>query len=139
MKMGKVLLADRHQDILAGVRTLLESMFNMVFMVADEASLLEAAEKVNPDLIIADLSLPVTEEINVAQRLIKKFPAVKLIILSVHDEQVAIDECIETGVAGFVLKKTAVNDLVAAIESVQQGITYVSPSARMKPENGPMH
>lgn len=139
MKMGKVLLADSHQDILAGVRTLLESMFNMVFMVADEASLLEAAEKVNPDLIIADLSLPVTEEINVAQRLIKKFPAVKLIILSVHDEKVAIDECIEAGVAGFVLKKTAVNDLVAAIESVQQGITYVSPSVRMKPENGPMH
>jgi DNA-binding NarL/FixJ family response regulator len=57
----------------------------------------------------------------------------------VHDEKVAIDECIEAGVAAFVLKKTAVNDLVAAIESVQQGITYVSPSVRMKPENGPMH
>jgi len=139
MKMGKVLLADNHQNMLAGVRTLLENMFDKVFMVADEASLLEAATKINPDLIIADLSLPVTKESNVAQRLIKNFPTIKLIVLSVYDEQVAIDECIESGVAGFVLKRTAVNDLAAAIEAVKQGTTYVSPSIKMKPENSPMH
>lgn len=131
MKMGKVLLADSHQNMLAGVRTLLESMFDKVFMVADEASLLEAAEKINPDLILADLSLPVTGEINVAQRLTKIFPTIKLIILSVHDEQVAVDECIEAGVAGFVLKREAVNDLAVAIEAVKQGTTYVSPSVKV--------
>ena len=74
MKMGKVLLADKHQNMLAGVRTLLEKLFENVFMVADEASLLEAIEKLGPDLIIADLSLPVSEEINIARQLRYKFP-----------------------------------------------------------------
>lgn len=138
MKKGKVLLADCHQNMLAGVHSLLESMYEKVFMVADEASLLEAAEKIEPDLIVADLSLPVTKEINIARRLKKAFPEIKLIILSIHDEQIAISECMEAGAAGFVLKRTAVNDLVPAIKAVQQATTYVSPSAMMKPENNPV-
>jgi len=83
MKQHKVILADNHQNMLAGERTLLESMFEAVFMVADEASLMEAAEKLSPDLIVADLSLPVTREINIVRRLKKAFPGIKLIILSV--------------------------------------------------------
>jgi len=133
MKQGKVLLADNHQNMLAGVRTLLEDMFDRVFMVADEASLLEAAEKIQPDLIIADLSLPVTGEINIARRLRKTFPEIKLIILSVHDDRVAINECIEAGAAGFVLKRAAVNDLVQAIEAVQRGSRFVSPGVHQYP------
>ena len=78
MKQERVLLADIHQNMLAGVRIILESMFEKVFMVADEGSLLEAAEKIKPDLIIADLSLPVTMEINIARRLHKAFPKIKL-------------------------------------------------------------
>lgn len=130
MQQSKVLLADTHQNMLAGVRALLENMFEKVFMVADEASLLEAAEKIQPDLIIADLSLRVTTESNVARRLGKAYPRLKLIILSIHDEPTAITECLEAGVAGFVLKRTAVNDLVPAINAVLQGRKYVSPSVR---------
>ena len=100
MKKGKVLLADIHQNMLAGVRTVLENMFELVFMVSDEGSLLEAAQKIKPDLIIADLSLPVTAEINIARRLHKTFPEIKLIILSVHDESSAINECMEAGAKG---------------------------------------
>lgn len=137
MKMRKVILADKHQNMLAGVRTLLESMFERVFMVADEASLLEAVEKIEPNLIIADLSLPVTREINIARRLRKAFPEIKLIILSVHDDRSAIRECLETGAAGYVLKRSAVNDLVPAIEAVRQGAVYVSPSVLIKPGSSP--
>ena len=126
MKQERVLLADRHQSVLASVRTLLESKFDKVFMVADEGSLLEAAEKIVPNLIIADLSLPVSKEVNIARRLKKVFPEIKLIILSIHDEPTAITECMEAGVAGFVLKRTAVNDLVPAIEAVMQGSKYIS-------------
>ena len=131
MKQGKVILADRHQNMLAGERTLLESMFETVFMVADEASLIEAAEMLSPDLIIADLSLPVSREVNVARRLKKAFPGISLIILSVHDEGPAVGECLEAGAVGFVLKRTAVNDLVAAIESVLKGGVYISPTVKM--------
>ncbi len=129
MRQGKVILADNHQNMLAGERTLLESMFETVFMVADEASLIEAAEKLSPDLIVADLSLPVTKEINIARRLKKAFPGILLIILSVHDERTAINECIEAGASAVVLKRSAVNDLVPAIKAVMKGVAYVSPSA----------
>ena len=128
MKQGRVLLADNHQNMLEGVRNLLESTFETVFMVADEASLMEAAEKLNPDLIVADLSLAVTKEINIARRLKKTFPDIKLIILSVHDEQAAVRECIEAGACGVVLKRRAVDDLIPAVEAVLKGNTYVSPS-----------
>ena len=135
MKQERVLLADIHQNMLVGVRTLLENMFEKVFMVADEESLLDAAEKIKPDLIIADLSLPVTIEINIARRLHKTFPEIKLIILSIHDESTAINECMEAGAQGFVLKRTAVNDLIPAIEAVLQDDSYISPSAMMKQDN----
>jgi DNA-binding NarL/FixJ family response regulator len=134
MKMGKVLLADNHQNMLAGVRTLLESTFEKVFMVADEASLFEAIEKIEPDLIIADLSLPVTQEANIARRLQKIFPKFKLIILSVHDEESAITECLEAGAIGYVLKRTAADDLVPAIKAVLEGVTYISQSNLKKPK-----
>ena len=137
MKLGKVLLADKHQSMLAGVLTLLESKFDKVFMVADENSLIEAAEKIHPDLIIADLSLPVSQEINIARRLNKLFPEIKLIILSVHDDAVAINECLEAGARGFVLKRSAVNDLVPAIEAVLQNIKYVPSIVSTEPESNP--
>jgi len=129
MKQGRVLLADNHQNMLEGVRNLLESTFETVFMVADEASLIEAAEKLKPDLIVADLSLPVTKEINIVRRLKTAFPDIKLIILSIHDERAAVSECIEAGAGGVVLKRMAVDDLIPAVESVLKGGTYVSPSA----------
>jgi two-component system response regulator DegU len=129
MKQGKVLLADNHQNMLEGVRNLLENMFETVFMVADEASLMEAAEKLKPDIIVADLSLPVSKEINVARRMKTAFPQIKLIILSIHDEQAAVGECIEAGARGIVLKRAAVSDLVPAVEAVLKGGTFVSHSA----------
>jgi DNA-binding NarL/FixJ family response regulator len=128
MKQSKVILADNHQNMLGGVRTLLESMFETVFMVADEASLIEAVVKLSPDLIVADLSLPVSNEINVARRLKKAFPSIKLIILSIHDEGSAVGECLVAGASGFVLKRTAVTDLGQAIEAVLRGDIYMSPS-----------
>lgn len=127
-KAGRVLLADRHQNMLEGIRNLLETVFDVVVMVADEKSLLDSLEKFRPDLVVVDLSLPITEEINVARRVKKLNPEMKLIILSVHDEQTALEDCLSAGAAGFVLKRTAINDLIPAVWEVLKGRTYVSPS-----------
>ncbi len=135
MKQGKVILADIHQNMLGGVRNLLESMFEEVFMVADEASLIEAAKKLSPDLIVADLSLPVSKDVNVVRRLKKTYPGIKLIILSIHDEGTAVGECLVAGASGFVLKRTAVNDLIPAIETVMKGEIYMSPSVVQTSKN----
>jgi len=131
-KAGRVLLADRHQNMLEGIRSMLEKVFDVVVMVADETSLLDSLEKVNPDLVVVDLSLPMTDEINVARSIRNRIPDMKVIILSVHDEQTAIDACLSAGATGYVLKRTATNDLIPAIWEVMKGRTYVSPSVEME-------
>lgn len=131
MKQGRVLLADRHQGMLEGIRGLLEAMFQTVVMVADEASLLETVEKLKPDLVIVDLSMPVSEEINVARRLKTRHPELKIIILSVHDERTVVKEVLAAGAVGFVLKRSAATDLIPAVQEVRQGRTYVSPAAKL--------
>ena len=85
MRQGRVLLADSHLPMLQGVRRLLESRFAAVVMVADEGSLLETIERLDPDLVVVDLSMPVQEGSNVARQLMGRFPGLRLIALSVHD------------------------------------------------------
>lgn len=127
--MGKscLILADCHTEALFGIRNLLEPLFDAILMVADERSLLAAVEKSRPGLIVVDLSMRVAMEANVARRIKKSFPETKFIVLSFHDEHAAMQECLEAGAAAFVLKRSAVDDLIPAVEAVLRGDTYVSP------------
>ena len=128
MKYGSVILADRHQNMLEGLRGLLEVMFETVVMVADKASLFDTAEKICPDLAVVDLSLPVFGEINIARQLKDKCPDLKIIILSIHDEKTVVSEIMDSGISGFVLKRSAASDLISAVDEVLRGKTFVSPS-----------
>lgn len=127
-KAGSVILADRHPSMLEGIRSLLETVFGVVVMVSDERSLIDSLKKITPDLVIVDLSMPKTGEESVARRIKKIRPEIKVIILSVHDEPTVVDDCMASGASGFVLKRTATNDLIPAIREVSKGRTYVSPS-----------
>ena len=99
-----------------------------MLMAADEPSLRDAVESGQFDLVIADLSAPVSSGENVP-RLIKKLdPELRFIILSVHDEPAVVDACLAAGAKGLVLKRTAVDDLVPAVDAVLAGKVYVSPS-----------
>ncbi len=133
-KISRVLIADRHQNMLEGIRTLLESVFDVVLMVADKASLFDSLKTVLPDLVVVDLSLAITDELHVTQELRKKFPDLKILILSVHDEQTVVDACLSAGAMGFVLKRSAINDLIPAVLDVQKGRTYVSPAINFENE-----
>lgn len=130
-KAGRVLLADSHQNMLAGIRSLLETVFDIVVMVADEKSLLDSLDNLKPDVVIVDLSLPITEERNVAHRIRNHYPDTKVIILSVHDEQTVVDDCMAAGAKGYVLKRSAANDLIPAVWEVLKGRTYVSPAVEV--------
>ena len=127
MRQGRIILADKHSNMLAGIRRLLEDEVETVLMVADEASLHHALETHSPDVVVADLSLPTATKTNIAWVLKKKFPKMKVIILSVHDEKAVLDDMMAAGVDGFVLKHRAVIDLIPAIRGVLQGCKYVSP------------
>jgi len=128
MIKGCVILADSHQNLLEGIRGLLEAIFETVVMVADKKSLFEAADKLKPKLAIMDLSLPVSGEVNVARDFKTRNPQLKFIILSVHDESEAVSEVMSAGASGFVLKRSIVTDLFPAVREVLRGGTYISPS-----------
>ena len=128
MQKGCVILADSHQNLLEGVRGLLETMFDTVVMVAEKRSLFEAAGKLKPKLAVVDLSLPVSGEINVAREIKSRYPELKFIILSVHDEPTAVSEAMSAGASGFVLKRSIATDLFPAIREILKGGRYTSPS-----------
>lgn len=127
MRQGRIILADKHSNMLGGIRRLLEDEVKTVLMVADEASLWHALENFNPDVVVADLSLPISTETNIAWVVKKNFPKIKVIILSIHDEKSVVDDAMAAGVEGFVLKRRAVIDLIPAIREVVQGRKYISP------------
>src|SRR5512136_2038157 len=114
MPPKRILLAETHPTFLGVVRLLLKDTMAAMFMVADEASLAEAIAGAQFDLVIADLSFPVSSGKNVIRLLQRLNPEIKCIILSVHDEQTVLDECLAAGAKGFVLKRTASTDLLAA-------------------------
>jgi DNA-binding NarL/FixJ family response regulator len=126
MACGRVVLADRHPAMLEGIRRMLETEVESVLMVADEASLLQAVARVLPDLVIADLSFPVSGGANVARLLKEQHPGIRIIILSVHDDPVAASEVAAAGAEGYVLKRRAVVDLIAAVRAVCRGGHFVS-------------
>ena len=124
--MSDVIIADSHPEMLTGVRRVLENRFGSVLMVADEMSLMDALDKIRPDLLIVDLSLPVADGVNVVPVVKRRHPGLRVIVLSVHDEPEVASEVLSAGAAGFVLKRTVATELLPAVEAVLAGRNYVS-------------
>jgi two-component system secretion response regulator SsrB len=116
-----VLLADRHHGLTEGVRGLLETAFRTVVMVADDASLLEAAVRLRPEIAIVDLSLARDNGLDWFRAVRQRCPDLKVIVLSVHDEGSVRSAAMAAGADAFVLKRAIVTDLLPAIEAVRSG------------------
>jgi DNA-binding NarL/FixJ family response regulator len=128
MGFGFIVLADRHPSMLAGIRRLLATEADAILMAVDEVSLLAAIQKVIPDLVIADLSFPVSDGTNVVKLIKQCNPAIKIIILSMYDDPSVVDGIMKDGADGFVLRQWAVIDLIPAVREVRQGARYISKS-----------
>ncbi len=126
MRCGRVVLADSHPSMLEGMRRMLETEAKSVLMVADEASLIQAVDRMTPDLVIADLSFPVSGAANVVRLIKQHHPETKVIVVSIHDDPAVVSELVNAGAEGFLLKRRAVVDLIPAIREVCQGGRYVS-------------
>ena len=122
-----VLLADRHHGLTEGVRGLLETAFGTVVMVADEASLLEGATRLRPDVAVVDLSLAQDSGLEWLRELRQRCPGTRVIVLSVHDEQSVRRAAMEAGADGFVLKRAIATDLLPTIETVSGASTDEIP------------
>jgi DNA-binding NarL/FixJ family response regulator len=116
-----VLLADRHHGLTEGVRGLLETAFGSVVMVADQASLLDGAGRLQPDVAVVDLSLAGDSGLGWLRAVRERCPGLKVIVLSVHDEQAVRQAAMQAGADAFVLKRSIATDLLPAVEQVRGG------------------
>jgi len=124
-----VLLADRNHGLTEATRSLLETSFDAVVMVADEASLVESAKRLQPMIAVVDLSLLASESLRWIKWLRALCPEVKLILLSVHDEPSVCRLAMDSGADAFVLKRAIATDLMVAVDAVLAGKRYCSPDA----------
>lgn len=125
--MNCVLLGERHHELSDGIRGLLETSFSAVFMVADEVSLLEGAARLQPELVVVDLTLAGGDLPRLVDALRRDAPATRVLLLSSHDEGSVAFAAIAAGADGFVLKREIAEALLKAVDSLLAGDRYVSP------------
>ncbi len=126
----RVVLADDHTILREGIRSLLEPE-DHIEVVGEAETGKEAVQKVEelePDVILMDISMPEMNGIKATSEISEKYPDVKILILTMHDEEGYVQPIIKAGASGYVIKRTATRELVSAIEAVVQGNTILHPS-----------
>jgi DNA-binding NarL/FixJ family response regulator len=125
----RVLLADDHPSLLARVRTLLNHDVDVVGCVDSGEGLVETAMKLQPDVIVTDISMPKLSGIEAINRLRQAGCSSRVIFLTVHADPEIVHAALETGALGYVLKASIGTDLLFAIEEAVAGRAFVSPEA----------
>ncbi len=128
MKRVRILLADDHTEMLKRVVHLLQSEFEVVGAVNDGQALLDAASTLRPDVVVLDISMPVMNGLEAADRLRRQagFRA-KVVFLTVHEEPDYIHESLAKGALCYVVKPRLTSDLVPAIKEALANRSFVSP------------
>lgn len=129
-QQGRILLADDHAVLRAGLRLLLNSQPDLA-VVGEAASGLEAldlAAAQQPDLILLDLSMPGLDGLEALPQLRRRAPQARILILTMHEDPQYLRQALKYGAAGYVLKKAADVELLSAVRAVLRGEVYVHPS-----------
>jgi DNA-binding NarL/FixJ family response regulator len=127
MGRPRVLLADDHRIVLEGLRSLLQSEFEIVGEVEDGRTLVAEAERLRPELVVADISMPNLNGIDAARQIKKIDERIRIVFLTMHADVTYAAGAFETGASGFVLKHSAPQELISAMREAMQGKTYVTP------------
>jgi DNA-binding NarL/FixJ family response regulator len=137
VKPIQVVLADDHALVRAGIRALLERIdkVEVVGEAGDGQEALELIEKLDPDVVLLDLTMPGLSGFEVLKETSERFPDVNMIVLSVHDSEEYAFHALRSGAVGYLPKSAASTELEAAIHQVLRGEKYLSPS--IAPEVSP--
>ena len=127
MTPPRVLLADDHTLVAEAFKQLLEPEYSVVGTVTDGRTLLAVAPKLNPDIILLDISMPLLNGLDAGRRLKQAMPAVKLIYLTVNEDPQLAAEAFRLGAVGYVVKSAVASELFQAIQEVLKGRQYMSP------------
>ncbi len=126
----RVLLADDHTLVRAGLRKLLESMpdIQVVGEAGDGLELLALAEQLQPHLVLMDIAMPGLNGLEATARLVKAMPGIRVMILSMHQNEEYVRRALRHGAVAYLLKDSAPMELEMAITAVLRGETYLSPA-----------
>ncbi len=126
----RILLADDHSILRAGLRALLnaEPDFDVVGEVADGNQVLQLASALHPDLVLMDVSMPGLGGIEATKRLKEILPETRVLILTVHEDETLLRSAIQAGASGYVIKRAAETELIAAIQAISRGDMYIHPA-----------
>jgi DNA-binding NarL/FixJ family response regulator len=122
----RILIADDHEWLLRQVTSLLEPYFELVGTVKDGKALVAEAQRLGPDLIVLDISMPIMSGIEAAREIHLALPAIKLVFLTAHADPDFVSACFAEGALGYVLKLRLGTDLIPAINDALQGKSFVS-------------
>jgi len=126
----RIVLADDHPIVLDGLRNLIraEQDFELVGEAASGLSALKIIREQRPDVAVLDISMPELNGIVLCRRLAGEMPALRLLVLTLHEDRAYLNQALEAGVRGYVLKRSAVENLVQAIRAVVVGGLYIDPA-----------
>ena len=127
MHRARVLLADDHTVVAQGLASLLWEEFELVGIVGDGQALLDTAQRLQPDVIVADMAMPVMDGLEALHRLKAARLDAKVIFLTMHADAQLATEALRAGASGYVLKHSAGEELITAIWAALQGQTYLTP------------
>ena len=126
--MAKLLLADDHSITLAGMRSVISREYELVAAVSDGRTLVAEALRLRPDVIVLDIGMPLLNGIEAARQILQAWPKAKLLFVSMHSNAMYVREAMGTGARGYVLKTSAAEELLPAIQVVLEGHVYMSPA-----------
>ncbi|HEX6726743.1 MAG TPA: response regulator transcription factor [Nitrospira sp.] len=127
MTRPRILMADDHAIVLAGLRKLVEAEGEVVGMVEDGRALVEAAQQLRPDIVLLDISMPLLNGLDAARQISKLVPESKLIFLTMHATPTYATEAFKAGASGYLIKRSAAVELKQAIQAVMRGQHYMTP------------
>ena len=130
MDRPRVLLAEDNAETAERLRKLLRAEFDVIASVEDGDALVDAAERLSPDVIVTDIAMPGMDGIEAAVLIRRHDPNARIVFVTVHAESMLIEAGLEAGALGYVLKDAAGDDLVAAIRAALGGRQYVSRELR---------
>src|SRR5215831_4808042 len=117
MRLPRVLLADDHRMVAEGLKALLADEFELVGVVEDGRAMISAAERLRPEVIVADITMPLLNGIDALVRLRKSHPEIKVVFLTMHQNAAYARRALEAGASAFVVKNSAPEELVLAIHA----------------------
>lgn len=127
---ARIVLADDHPIVLDGLRALIVAQddLELVGEATNGLAALRIIKEQKPDLAVIDISMPELNGIALGRRLADESPAVKLLVLTLHEDRAYLKQALDAGIRGYVLKRTAAENLAAAIRAVLSGGVYVDPA-----------